>query len=645
MKANNRIWLRPFLAMLPPVVAFILQWMFWSAIQPYVWFLFYPAVFFSAWIGGLLPGLVSTFISAVVVWWFFIPPQFSFSLITPMSFVSIGVFCTMGVFFSILLGRLRKMIEQADVSNTTLRTSEERYRLLVDGVKDVANLMLDVNGRVITWSQGAERLKGYTAEEIIGQHFSIFYPPDAVAAGKPDAELVQALKQGSVEDEGWRVRKDGSRFWAHVFITALYNDKGEIQGFSKITRDITGRKIVEDQLRASEENLSVTLNSIGDGVMATDAEGRVTRLNLVAEQLTGWTQAEAVGRPVDDIFHIINQKTRQSAPNPVMAALAQGIIRGLANDTVLIARNGTEYHIADSCASIRNSDGEIIGTVLVFRDVSKEYAARLALQDSTTRIKTILDTVVDGILTINEQGIVGTINPAAEHLFGYTAAEVVGQNVSMLMPEPNNNLHDGYLERYCTTGEAHIIGIGREVVGQRKDGSIFPMELTVSEMWLGDRRYFTGITRDITTRKEAENQLDRFFALSLDMLCIASADGYFKRVQSRIYAGAGLEYRGNYGAAVHRLRASRRPRRHAPRGREANRRRRERHAFRKPLPAQRRLVAPTVVGVRASCWRVHVRYRSRHHRVQAGRAGTRCRQGAGGICQPCQGLVPRHHEP
>jgi two-component system, NarL family, sensor histidine kinase EvgS len=258
---------------------------------------------------------------------------------------------------------------------------------------------------------------------------------------------------------------------------------------------------------AGEENLSVTLNSIGDGVMATDAQGRVTRLNAVGEQLTGWMHAEAVGRPVAEIFHIINRDTRQPAPIPVAATLKQGALHGLANDTVLIARDGSERPIADSCAPIRDRDGEVIGAVLVFRDVTKEYAAQVALSDSATRIQTVLNAVADGILTINERGTVETINPAATRIFGYAAAEVIGHNIRMLMPEPYHSQHDDYIGHYVATGEARIIGSGREVTGLRKDGSTFPMDLAVSEMRLGGERHFTGVVRDITARKQTENAI------------------------------------------------------------------------------------------------------------------------------------------
>jgi two-component system, NarL family, sensor histidine kinase EvgS len=285
-----------------------------------------------------------------------------------------------------------------------------------------------------------------------------------------------------------------------------------------------------EELAEKEENLSVTLNSIGDGVMATDTDGCVTRLNAVAEKLTGWTGSQAIGRPVEEIFRIINQHTREPAAIPVAATLEQSAIHGLANDTVLIARDGSECQIADSCAPIRDPDGKIIGTVLVFRDVSKEYAAQAALRDSATRIQTIFNTAGDGIITIDEQGVIESMNPSAERVFGYTLAETVGQSINMLMPEPHRSQHDQYLQHYCETGEAHILGREREVEGQRKDGSTFSISLLVSEMFLGGERHFTAIVRDITARKEAESQLDLFFSLSLDMLCISSADGYFKRV-------------------------------------------------------------------------------------------------------------------
>ena len=181
----------------------------------------------------------------------------------------------------------------------------------------------------------------------------------------------------------------------------------------------------------SKEELVVTLNSIGDGVIATDAEARVTRLNPIAEQLTGWTQAEAIDRKVEEIFHIINKNTRQPTAIPIMEAIVHGVIQGLSNHTVLIARDGRECDIADSCAPIINHNGQAVGAVLVFRNVTKEYAAQQSLRDSAVLIQTILDTVVDGIITIHGQsGIIETMNRAAAQMFNYTAEELTGHNLT-----------------------------------------------------------------------------------------------------------------------------------------------------------------------------------------------------------------------
>jgi PAS domain S-box-containing protein len=276
-----------------------------------------------------------------------------------------------------------------------LRASEERFRLLVDGTRDYAIFMLDPTGRVASWNPGAERTKQYRAEEIVGQPFSLFYPAEDVHSGKPERGLRVAAVEGRFEDEGWRLRKDGSRFWASMVLTALRDEGGMLRGFSKITRDMTERKQAEENARrlleeaaarrAAEEHsaaiweererLRVTLHSIGDGVIATDTEGRVTLLNPVAEALTGWGSEEATGQPLPKVFPIVNERTRQEAENPVAKVLREGTVVGLANHTVLIARDGRERPIDDSAAPIKDERGRVVGVVLVFRDNTQRRAA------------------------------------------------------------------------------------------------------------------------------------------------------------------------------------------------------------------------------------------------------------------------------
>ena len=263
---------------------------------------------------------------------------------------------------------------------------------------------------------------------------------------------------------------------------------------------------VNRTLSASEERLAVTLNSIGDAVMTTDAEARVVLMNRVAEALTGWTGAEAAGHAVGDVMRIISKESREPATLPVMDALAHGTIQGLANHMVLVARDGSERDIADSCAPIRDLDGAVIGAVLVFRDVTTQYAAQQALKDSGALIASVLNTATDGIITFHASGgLVATVNPAAERIFGYSAAEMVGRDFSLLIPELDQHQRENALEYYTPSDEARAKGLGREVMGRGKNGNLVPIEIAVSEMVLRGQRYFTASVRDISLRRLAES--------------------------------------------------------------------------------------------------------------------------------------------
>ena len=155
---------------------------------------------------------------------------------------------------TLFLATLQDLSQHSRVEEA-LRRSEERFRLMVENVQDYAILMLDPQGYVISWNTGAERIKGYRADEIVGQHFSRFYPAEDIERGKPDHELVVAAEQGRFEDEGWRVRKDGSRLWANVMITALRDESGKLRGFGKVTRDMTERKKIEEEVRIRNAQL------------------------------------------------------------------------------------------------------------------------------------------------------------------------------------------------------------------------------------------------------------------------------------------------------------------------------------------------------------------------------------------------------
>lgn len=256
----------------------------------------------------------------------------------------------------------------------------EHLRLFVEGVRDYAVITLSPDGHVTSWNAGAQAIKGYEADEIVGRHFSVFYTPVDVAEDKPGRALREAAAKGRFEDTGWRVRKDGGQFSANVVITPIRAGDGKLLGFGKITRDISDRVAADVRLSASEARLQ-------------------------------------------------------------------------------------------------------------------------------TLVDTVLETLVDGLIVIDRTGRVQVYNPACARLFGYEAAEVVGNNVKMLMPPEIEREHDQYLVNYQSTGIRKIIGISREVVGQRKNGSTFPMHLAVGETTHLGEPIYVGVIRDLTERNQVESQL------------------------------------------------------------------------------------------------------------------------------------------
>ena len=309
-----------------------------------------------------------------------------------------------------------------------------------------------------------------------------------------------------------------------------------------VLHHLAARAQAEQTLREQLGRWQVTLASIADAVVVTDSEGRVTFLNASAQALTERGPDEALGQSLDVVFPIVNEQTQERVENPVHKVIRQGTAVGLANHSALIARSGRFIPIEDSAAPIRDPQGHILGVVLVAHDVSERRGASRRLEGSEARTRAILEAAVDAIITIDERGAIESLNPAAERLFGYPAAELVGLNVKVLMPEPFQSEHDRYLANYLTTGQKKIIGIGREVLGRRKDGTTFPMELAVGEVRLDDRRLFTGIIRDITQRKRAEEE--QRASLGRELVARGEADTA-RHAEQRIAAVAAQLERSN----------------------------------------------------------------------------------------------------
>src|SRR5262245_33280695 len=235
---------------------------------------------------------------------------------------------------------------------------DQIFEILVDRVRDYAMFVLDPEGRIVTWNTGARLLKGYQAEEIIGRHFSIFYLPDAVASGWPQQELKVATMQGRFEDEGWRVRKDGTRFWANVIITALRDDDGHLLGFSKITRDLTARREAEEALRESEERFRLLIEGVHDyALYMLDTEGMMTSWNTGAQKMIGYTRDEVLGRHIS-IFYL----PEDVASGKPWEEIAQAHRTGRAEDEGWrVRKNGERFWARVVVTALYDHEGKLRG--------------------------------------------------------------------------------------------------------------------------------------------------------------------------------------------------------------------------------------------------------------------------------------------
>jgi PAS domain S-box-containing protein len=396
------------------------------------------------------------------------------------------------------------------------RAPEDRFDIVVESVKDYAIFLLDSEGHIATWNTGARLIKGYTAEEVIGKHISIFYTPEDLAAGKPQRLLDVALREGRVEDIGWRVRKDGGRFWADVVITPTADHAGE-RGFVKVTRDLTRQKDAEAKLRRSEESLAATLYSIGDAVLACDERGRITRINPVAERLTGWPEREAVGRPLEEVFNIINEETRAPVSNPVVKVLKGGGIVGLANHTALVARDGTERPIADSGAPIRDAEGVTRGAVLVFRDVTEERRAAETLRrtqeevrQSEESLRATLYSIGDGVLATDERARVTRVNPVAERLTGWRESEARGHPIEEIFDIVNEKTRARAVNPVARVlAEGVVVGLANHTALISRDGSQRPIADSGAPIrdLAGKPSGAVLVFRDVTDERAAEEAL------------------------------------------------------------------------------------------------------------------------------------------
>jgi PAS domain S-box-containing protein len=262
---------------------------------------------------------------------------------------------------------------------TTLQTPmmEGRYRLLVDAITDYAIYMLDTEGYVSSWNSGAQRSKGYREDEIPGEHFSRFYLPEDRDAGLPARALATAASEGRFESEGWRVRKDGNRYWAHVVIDAIRDPSGQLLGFAKITRDLSERKRAEVELKRSEEQFRLLVQGVTDyAIYMLDPSGNVASWNAGAQRIKGYQPDEIIGKHFSS-FYTDEDKAVGLPATALDVAAKEGRFE---KEGWRLRKDGTRFWASVIIDAIRDSDGNLIGFAKVTRDITEKREAQRALE-------------------------------------------------------------------------------------------------------------------------------------------------------------------------------------------------------------------------------------------------------------------------
>jgi len=388
------------------------------------------------------------------------------------------------------------------------REREDRFRSFVDGVEDYAIYMIDPEGNVLTWNHGAERMKGYTAEEMIGRNFALFYSAEEREQGKPAAALQAARETGGYVAEGWRYRKDGSCFLAQVNIRPLWDGVGGLRGFSKVTRDLT-------ETRELEARYQMLLEATPDAIVIVKSDDTIEFVNKQAEKVFGYEREELVGQ---DVNKLAPPRTRE-----LQAAYVQRLLGGLTHPSPEAPpeffgqrRDGSEFPLDFSVTPLATQRGQVL--LFGVRDLTER-------RNSEARFQALLESAPDAMVISGSDGLIELTNLEAERMFGYARGEMVGQPVQVLIP---SDLHSGY-ERdshlfFQGQGQREM-GAGVELRARRKDGVEFPVEIRFSPLQGPKGTSMTAAIRDVTERKKSETRFRALLESAPDAMVIVGSDG------------------------------------------------------------------------------------------------------------------------
>ena len=378
---------------------------------------------------------------------------------------------------------------------------DELFRRFMDSVHDYAIFLLTPIGLIASWNVGAERIKGYRADEIIGKHFSVFYPQEALERDVPAQALRTAAQQGQWKDEGWRLRKDGSRFWAHVLISPLLGPNGEVLGFSKVTRDMTQRRESEQRLVESERNLRLLVETVQDyAIFSLDCHGVITSWNRGAQRIKGYTAREAIGRHFS-MFYEPPDVARGWPQEELERAAEQGRFE---DEGWRVRKDGSRFWANVVITALKDEHGQLLGFSKVTRDLTERRRHEEQLREREESLRLLVEGVRDhAMFLLDAQGRIKAWNAGGQRLLGYDSSQVLEHDVSMFYPQEDRLAGKPQAELASAQSTGHLLVEGWR---QRADGTRFWAEITTTRLD-GDgaaQRGFIRIVRDLTERRRAE---------------------------------------------------------------------------------------------------------------------------------------------
>ena len=381
----------------------------------------------------------------------------------------------------------------------------EPFQELVESIGDYAIFKLDAEGLIRTWNSGAERIKGYTAQEIIGKHFSVFHPAELVAQGFPARELAQAAALGRFEDNGWRVRKDGSRFWANVVISPIMDSRGRLLGYAKISRDLTVQHEQQLRLQHSEERFRLLVMSVKDyAIFMLDTKGIVVTWNAGAEAIKGYSAEQIIGSHFSCFY----------PPEAIRCGLPERELEGATmqgrfeDEGWRVRRDGSRFWANVIISAVRNEAGHLIGFSKVTRNLSERREHEEALRQSEERFRLLVDGVTEyAIMMLDEAGFLASWNAGAERINGYKSREILGKHFSHFYPSEAIQANEPWEHLQEARRDGRAASEGWRV---RKDGSLFWASTVITALHDQDGRLygFAKVTQDLTQRRHAEALAD-----------------------------------------------------------------------------------------------------------------------------------------